>query len=347
MDQNGLVMSSGDLARARRRLTLAVLALLSTTVVSSVGLILIEGWSALDALFFTLITLTTVGYGDQGLSESGRQFTTILLVVGIGVASYTFALIVQSAISAPFAWRRRMQKRIDHIRDHTIVCGFGRMGRAVAERLVQEGEPLVVVERAVDCLEQAREEGYPVVNGCASEDEVMAAAGIERARNLISALDSEVQNIVVTLTARELNPDLFIVARAERDEEIRKLRRAGASRTVSPFQTGGNEIANLVLRPELADLLTKTSDGSSTLTLGEIAIEDGSPLDGQRLSDYGRRDGVRVAFVALRRPDEDPRISPPGSEVLRPKDVLIVAGDPHEVATMQLHASCTSGESTA
>ena len=338
-------MSARDLARARRQHTLAVLALLGTTLISALGLMVIEGWSFWNSLFFTLITITTVGYGDQGLSESGRQFTAIVLVVGIGVASYTFALVVQWAVSSPAAWRRRMRKRIEQIRDHTIVCGFGRMGRTVADRLADEDAPFVVIERAVERFEQAREAGYPVVDGCASEDDVMLTAGIERARVLVSALDSEAQNIVVALTARELNPGLFIVARAEREEEMRKLRRAGANKTVSPFQTGGNEIANLVLRPELAELLARASTPDSSLALGEIAVEEGSPLEGQRLSDYGRRDGARVAFVALRRPDQGLRIPPGGGEILRPKDVLIVAGDPQQVATMQLRASCTSAES--
>lgn len=227
-----------------------------------------------------------------------------------------------------------MQANIDKLRSHTIVCGFGRIGRTVTHELSEAGEPFVLIECDDDRFEAAREAGHPIVKGSASEDEVLARAGIAVASNLVAAVDSEMENIVITLTAREIRRDLTIVARAEREEEIRKLRRAGASRIVAPFRSGGVEIANAILRPQVAEFLDRSARCGSGLAFGEIVVEEGSELDGLALADYGRGQGARISFVGLQRPGEDIRVPPSGSECLRGKDVLIVAGDAASVGDM-------------
>lgn len=234
-------------AEATAALVRAVTFLALVVVVGTFGFTALEGWDPWHALYFTLITITTVGYGDEGISEAGRRFALLLLVGGIGIASYSFAAVVQHVVSRPHSWGRRMQARIDRLKGHTIVCGFGRMGRTVCERLAAAGNDLIVVDRESAAAREASGRGYLVVEGAAVEDEILQRAGIARARHLVSAVDSEAENIVISLTARELSPELVVIARAERDDEVRKLRRAGATHIVSPFQSGGREVAQTIL----------------------------------------------------------------------------------------------------
>lgn len=331
-DQMGLAGTGlGD----GRRLVRWMTALACVVLGGTVGLAIIEGWDLWRSFFFTLITITTVGYGDEGISDAGRKFAALLLIVGIGVASYTFALIVQSAVTAELAWRKRMQKRIDQLRNHTIVCGFGRMGKTVCEQLAAAHEPFVMIEQNERVLNNAREFGYLTVEGSASEDDVLNRAGIKRAKYLISVVDSEADNIVITLSARELNQDLHILARAEREEEVRKLRRAGASRVVAPFQSGGVEIANAVLRPHMAGFHQLSFSAESQLSLAEVLVEEGSCLVERTLADYGRQECPHLAVVALIRPGQELQVHPGGTEILQAKDILVVAGDPDDIARMR------------
>ncbi|HVS17009.1 MAG TPA: potassium channel family protein, partial [Planctomycetota bacterium] len=243
-----------DDARARRRrLALAVAALLAVVLWGTLGLMWIEGWDFTQALYFTLITVTTVGYGDEGIGPSGRIFAMLFLVVGIGVCSYSFANLVQGMVADKLAWRRRMQAKIEALGSHVIVCGFGRMGSIVCRELLAAGRPFVVVEQHEQAWHAAIDAGYLALQGSASDDEVLEAAGIARATHLVSVVDSIEENIAISLSARYLNPALHIQARAERPAEERKLRRAGADRVVSPFHAGGLEVATALLRPKVAE----------------------------------------------------------------------------------------------
>jgi voltage-gated potassium channel len=327
----------------RRRLTNAAAALVTVIVAGTVGFSYLEGWDPERALFFTLITITTVGYGDEGISHEGRVLAIGLLVGGVAVASYAFAVAMENALASQLAWRKKMERRIRTIREHVIVCGFGRMGTTIAEQLRSAGRSVVVIESHEDRFMAACEQGYPAVQGSASSDEVLTRAGIPYATHLVSVVDDELENIVVTLTARELRPELPIIARAERAEEVRKLRRAGATRTVSPFHSGGSEVANAILNPKVADFLARSSAVGSDVALAEVAVEEGSPLAGLALEAYGRREDARISFVALERPGKDVLIPPRGSEVLQPGDLLIVAGHPDDVLGMRDRARAGAG----
>lgn len=322
--------------RSARNSVLRALALFALVCAAgTLGFSAIEGWSYWRALYFTLITVTTVGYGDEGVSEAGRYFAVMILLGGFGVTTYTFTLLMQYAVSKEFSGGRRMKEQIRDLRGHSIVCGFGRMGEEVCRQLVRDGCPFVVVERDREAVERAVAAGHLAVPGRAEDDAVLLEAGIERAAHLISALDDPAENIAVALSARELNPGIEIVARAERDEEVRKLRRAGADHTVAPFRSAGLEAAHVVSRPGVASFLARTSQAESDLVLAEIRIHPDSPLVGVKLAECGRAEGARLSFVALERAGGETRVPPSGSDELAGGDLLIVAGHPEDVSTMR------------
>ncbi len=332
-DQPGITLARG---RSDRRLLHALAALAGVVIVGTVGFRIIEGWDLWRSFFFTLITITTVGYGDEGISEPGRMFTTVLLVGDIGIASYTFTLVVQSAVVAELTWRPRMKKRIDALREHTIVCGFGRVGRTVCEKLKHSGIPFVVVEQTPQGFRSACEMGYLAIEGAATEDEPLLCAGIQRAKHVVAGVDSQAANIVITLTARELNPDVIIVARAEQPSHLGKLRRAGATRVVAPFQSGGVEIANAILDPNACAPLA-SAGSQSGVALAEILVEEGSSLVGRGLDHYGP-ESARVALVGLLRPGKTLRIPARSNEPVRAKDIIVVAGIPDEIEKLRRQA---------
>ncbi|MCG8591744.1 MAG: potassium channel protein [Proteobacteria bacterium] len=324
--------------RDRNPLGRAAAALALVLLSGTLGFAAIEGWSLWQSLYFTLVTITTVGYGDEGISQSGRVLAAGLLVSGIGVASYTLAAVVEQAAAWQLSWRRRMKREIDQLRDHVIVCGFGRMGRTVCDALAAEEKTFVVVESRADAFREALDAGHLAVEGSGAEDEILMQAGLDRAAHLVAATDSDTENIVIALTSRELNPAIEVIARAEQEGQIRKLRRAGANRTISPFRSGGLEIAQAILQPAVADFLARSHQSNGQLALAEIPVALDSQLAGRSLRDYGANEGSRVSFVALERGDGPPLIPPRGEEVLRGGDLLIVAGAASDIMRMRSHA---------
>lgn len=319
-----------------RRMLHALAALSVVVLGGTVGFMFIEDWPAWRAFYFTMITITTVGYGDLGLSEPGQQFTSVLLVGGIGVASYGIATIVEGVMTMRLDQERWMRQKIDSLTGHTIVCGYGEMGRSVVNELKQER--VVVVTHKEEDVEAAREAGLFVIDGSPTEDDSLKAAGIERARYLVATKEDPRDNMVVILTARQLCGSLSIVARASRDEDIPKLRRAGADRVVCPHQSFGNDVAKAILHPRIGEFLTSgTREGA--LALAEIAVERGSQLEGVKLADYGRGDGNHLSFVGLQREGEPLRMPPLGQDVLQGGDVLILAGDPEQIVVMSDRAA--------
>lgn len=311
---------------AETHISTALLLFLLICILGSLGFMWIEEWNFQKALFFTLISITTVGYGDEGISEAGKLYALAVVLGGFGVTTFTFSLLMQRAVSKGFGRKDQMKAQIEALKAHTIVCGFGRMGQTICSELKHDGAAFVVIEESEEASSKAIESGFLVVRGGAADDDILLQAGVERAAHIISAVDGEVENIAVTLSASELNPEIEIIARAERDTEMRKLRRAGASRTVSPFRAGGLDAANAVLHPAIADCLDHASDSDCPVELTQIAIHPGSYLEGIRLSTFGQAEGRDVAFVALQTVEANLVISPIGATELAAGDILIVAG---------------------
>ncbi len=280
-------------------------------------------WDLWKSLFFTLITVTTVGYGDQGLSPEGEKFAAVLLLFGIGTATYCISSLVQIAVTYQSTRKKKMQNTIERLTDHQIICGFGRIGRTVAKELHAANTPFVIVDYSQDIVEQAIELGYLAFQGNSTDDEVLHRAGIDCAKGIICATSSDAENVFVTLCAHELNPNAFIASRAGTDGAARRMERAGASLVVSPYTTAGHNISDAILRPKLAQFLH--SNRSGDIELGEFTVSEHSPLAGELVRSVGER-FPRIVFVAVRGANDDTPTRPGGNQPFAPGDAVTVAG---------------------
>jgi len=315
--------------------------LLLIVVFGTLGFWFIEhenNWDLWKSLFFTLITITTVGYGDQGLSVNGERFAAVLLLFGIGAATYSLTSLVQIVVTYQAAWKRKMQRKIDRLSEHYIICGFGRIGRTVAEQLKNEGAHFVIVDHDEDVLQQAVDHGYLAMRGNSTEEEVLLQAGIERANGLICATSSDAENVFVTLCATELNPKAFIASRAGADNAARKMEKAGADLVVSPYTTAGQNIADAILRPNLARFLNRHRSGN--VELGEFTVDNGSALIGETVCQIGET-FPNIVFVAIRQGEEGEQTRPGGEQVFQTDDIVTVAGPSADLASLYAKAQMT------
>ena len=324
-----------DLSAPLRPLVL----LTAVVVAGTVGFMLIEGLPPLEALYLAVTTLSTVGYGDvHPTTTAGRLFTVGLVVVGVGVALFALTEVARSAYEGQFGyalWKTRMARRVSRLRDHFILCGYGRVGRQIADDLQRAGVPFVVVDRDPTGLRQAAERGLAVVEGDAGSDEVLRRAGVEHARGLVAAVAEDADNIYVTLSARALNPKLVIVARGNTDESLAKLERAGADRVVSPYSIGGQLMARLALRPLSVEFVDAIFGGEdSDLLLEEVAIGPSSRLIEVSVDQVQSTLAPGVSILAIRR---DAGLLPrPAPETrLRAGDELVVIGAPEQLQRLE------------
>ncbi len=300
---------------------------------------LIEGWPVLDALYMTVTTLATVGYGEiHPLSTAGRIFTIALIVLGVGGVLYTLTAIMQYLVEGHFGqtWeRRRMRQRIERRRDHFILCGFGRVGRQVASDFRRSEVAFLIVDANQASLDQAAEEGYLTLRGDATSDETLRTAGIDRARGLITCVDSDADNIFVTLSARALRADLLIVARGNNEDAAPKLERAGANRVVSPYSIGGRQMAMLAVRPAAVEFVETVLHGAEMeLLLEDVAVADRSSLVGRTLEDLQRELAPGVVVLAIRR-EQRLLVQPPPETSIRPGDELVAFGTPEQLRALE------------
>jgi voltage-gated potassium channel len=286
------------------------------------------GFTFLDALYQTITTITTVGFREVNEFGSGEKiFTIVLIVVGASTVLYTFTLVVQLVVEGElreFVGRRRMDRTISQMSGHTIVCGWGRVGSAVAHDLTREGHQVVVID---DNPDRVRDVSYPTVIGDATRDETLKAAGIERAQALVAALDGDAANLFVTLSGRDLAPGLFIVARARSDESIVKLQHAGADRVVNPQELGAARMASFVASPNVAEFVDVVMhDRSVEFRMREFEIAADAPIAGMTLRTANLREESGALILALRSPDGSFTTNPTGDTTLRHHQVIIAVG---------------------
>jgi voltage-gated potassium channel len=288
---------------------------------------LLEGWSFLDALYMTVTTFTTVGFREvRELDDAGRIFTLSVITVGVGTALVTIALTAQWVLEAHWGERtrrKRMQRRIDGLSDHYIVCAYGRVGRAVARELEAADAPFVVIDPKEELEERMVEDGVSFMIEDPSEEAVLTAAGVHRARGLVCAVDSDAASVYITLVARSMNPELFIVARASEPGSDRRLLKAGADRVVSPFVSSGRHMALVALRPNASDVVEVEEAGAISLRLEELRVEAGSPLIGRTIEDAVGQAPV----LAIRHADGHITPSPRPEVALQPGDLVLMIGE--------------------
>jgi len=323
-----------------RGLILLVLVLLLGTLWFS---LVEEGFTVIEALYMTVITVSTVGFKEvHELDPSGQVFVVVLIIISLTVLTYTLgavgSVVIEGSIQR-FLGRQRMMREVDKLRDHYLVCGHGRMGDILCEELQREGADFVVVEANPEKAEVLMEKGYRVVLGDATEDEVLKTAGVTRAKGLVAVVSNNVNNLYITLSAREMcrqeNPDLYILARATDPAASEKIRRAGADRVISPYAIGGMRIVQALLRPSVYDFVDVATQSSGLdLMFEQLMVSGNSGLDGVALKDSGIRSGYDVIVIAIKKPSGRMVFNPGPDVTLETGDELIVLGDRDQLKRM-------------
>jgi voltage-gated potassium channel len=288
------------------------------------------GGTWLDALFMTVTTITTVGYGEvKPLDSLGRIFTMIIAVVGVGSLFYTFGVVMEYIVALRLAdptGRRKMDKRIEALNDHIILAGLGRVGRQAGQELAEAHVSFLVLEPAEAAVRQAQEYGWLCLQGDATDDADLERAGVKRARGLIATTANDATNMYIVLSARVLNPKLYIVSRAVDESSVPKLTRAGADRAISPYAIGGHRLAHLILSPTVVDFFeTALRRGDESLNIEAVGVGPDSPTVGYTLEDLALRQATGATVLAIMR-DGNPTVNPPGDMSLARGDRLLVLG---------------------
>jgi voltage-gated potassium channel len=332
------VPAFSGLTPGRRRVRLGLALLAGVVLLGALWYWLVEGFGPVNALYQTVMTVTTVGFAEvEPLGRRGRIFTTGMMIVGVGVALYAIVGLIEDVLEHQLGrWgRRRMERQIERVHDHIVLCGFGRVGRAIVP-LVQARSPVVVVDRDPERIERALGAGLLTVEGDATDDDVLRAAGLERASTLIVSLQSDADAISTVLSARVIHPTVRIVARANAENNEAKLVRAGVDHVVNPLRLGAARLATFALQPAVADfvdLVGPTATGES-FRLEQVVVPTDSPIAGCRIGDCRLRERTGTLVLALRRPDGAFESNPGAEAVLVPGSTLIVIGTAEQLSTL-------------
>lgn len=327
-----------------KQIRFAIIVVIILLALGTVGYMTIEGWSYLDSLYMTVITLTTVGYEVvKPLSHAGKVFTIVLALSGVttifAVVFWTVGNAIELAASHQMQhlfWRRKMGKIIKNVKNHYIICGYGRMGQAIATEFRARNIPFVVVENNPEQLPKLITEKVLFVEGDATDEKMLIAAGVESAKGLITVAPTDADNTFIVLTARGINPNLFIVARSIRVEDEPKLRRAGADRVMSPYILGGKRMAWAVLRPSVVDFLESTLYSESLeLEISEITVTAKSEFVNQTIRDSRIREKSGATVIAVKSRGGALTSSPSPDMEIREGDVLVAVGTPRQLETLQ------------
>lgn len=322
-----------------RHFRFGLLAFLVALSCGSVAFALILHERAVDAVYRAVVTMSLTGLDSRPPTTAGKIATVVLILVGVAIYTYIATALVELVARGVFtdAWAQRRNRRmIEELHDHYIICGFGRVGRRVASELREAGVPYVVLDFHPEAVVAAREAGELFVEGTGADDDDLEQAGLSRARGLVVSGDSDVDNLYITVTARSLRPDLYIVTRASEEAAGRKLRRAGADRVVQPYTSAGQEMAKLVLRPQVAAFLdVVTSAGGPDLRLEEIEVSAGCAKAGLSIRELHVRRETGALIIAIRRRDGSFATTPSPDTVLAPGDVMIAVGTDAELSALE------------
>lgn len=315
-----------------QRIRRGALVLVAVVALSVVGYrYLGEGYGWIDALWMVVITISTVGYGEASeLSSAMQLFSVGVILLGLTASAYTFGGLVQLVVGGELdrmMGRRRMARDIEQLKEHVIICGYGRMGRNLSLDLHRQGRSLIVVDNDAQKLEEAASHGMVCIQGDATEEDLLLAAHVDRAKTLVTALPTDAANVFITLTVRNVCPDIQIIARAEHQSTEKKLRQAGANRIVMPAIVGARQMVRMITRPSTADLMELVAESNFTdLELDEIVVSKSSSLIGVTVAETEahRRHGLLV--VAVKRPDGQMTFNPDASYTFQAHDIVMVMG---------------------
>lgn len=293
---------------------------------------LIEGWDIFDSLYMTIITLATVGYGEvHEISPTGRLYTMVLIVVGVGFFVYTAGTVIQFMVDGriqSILGRRRLDKKIKRLKNHYIICGYGRIGRVLCQKLVRKPFELVVIENDSTMVPTLEEDEALYIIGDATEESVLLQAGIERAKGLIAVLAKDIDNVYLILTARQLAPSLHITARAGEEASRTKLWAAGANTVESPYEMGATSMAQRIIRPTVTNFLDLAlAQTREDIQMEEIPVNEYSHLKNVMLKDSGIRQKYNLIIIAIKKPDGSMRFNPSFESSIQAGDTVIAVGE--------------------
>jgi voltage-gated potassium channel len=313
--------------------------LLCIVATGTIGFTFLEGQDPMAAFLTTVNLLSTVGMGEMPQTTGGQLLAVFLIATGVGTLFYAFSTLIDFLIGgylAEIMGERSMKKKISELDKHYLICGFGRVGEMVAKEFQKAGVSFVVVDSNPSSIAHCREHGFINIEGDAADDDVLKEAGLLRARGLVACVDSDADNVFVTLTARVLAPDLQIVARANTEETRNKLEKAGADKVVSPYSIGGREMANLMMKPMVSDYLeVVTGGGELELRIEQFRLSHGSPAVGKSIEELKIRKLTGTSVLAVRKPGGSFDTNPNPHTLLEENDVLITAGTPSEMQALE------------
>ncbi|MCF7803655.1 MAG: NAD-binding protein [Candidatus Marinimicrobia bacterium] len=318
-----------------------LLIILTVILVGSGGYIYFEGWSFLNSLYMTIITLSTVGFREIGpLTPIGQIWTILLIVFGITIIGYTgITQVSRYLIEFPFLRERSLLRKIRKMKDHYIICGYGRMGRVIADDFRQRGRDTVIIENDPDIISTLAEQGYTYIDDTAVEDDALKKAGVESAKGLVAVLSTDADNLFVTLSARNLNPDLFILTRCSEAGTQEKMRTAGANKVVNPYEIGGHKMAQMVLSPHVDDFIEIVSrQRKLNLAIDQIRVFEQSELSGAKLMDTPIRSKFDTIITAILDSSNEMKFNPSSNTVINSGDTLICIGERDNLEQLELLA---------
>jgi len=324
------------------RLIIPLFLLFLIIAIGVTGYYFLEGIPLLDSFYMVVITLSTVGFREvRELGTAGKVLTIGMIIMGVGTVAYTVGQLIEIVVEGQiigYRRRRRMESNIKELKNHFIICGFGRVGHEVAENLRAHKIKFVVIDMKPDTATELNELGEPYIIGDASSDEALEAAGVKTARGLVAANDSDVANVFVTLTARVLNPKLYIVARSSCLESEKKLKKAGANRVISPYYIAGQRMATMVLKPVTVDFIDTVMKGEKLEhNIEEIKIDKNSKIAGKTIGEAEIRSKTGATVLAVKRFNGSFELHPAAKTRIEAGDTLVVVGaaaELHELETM-------------
>lgn len=307
---------------------------------------MVEGVGLLEALYATLNTVTTVGRGMRDFSPAGKAISMVVMVLGIVTGTMVLGLVTRAMLEGQIRTllgRKRMEKQIAKMSKHVVVCGYGRMGRVITREFAKQQVPFIVIEQDETVSSQVEEDGFLGIHGDATNDEILLQCGLERARALITVMSTDADNVFVTLSARQINPDMYILSRANEDTSVEKLKKAGADRVFSPYLAGGRQMAMATLRPNVIDFLAEIGGepGSESYEIEELRVERGSPICGKSLRELNLSGKLGVIIIGLRRQGKPMTYIPSADTTVEGDAILIALGPSSRMGQLALLVSAS------